>query len=103
MAADHDTRASDAGAEAESYSASTAQLHAGRHTRAFVCSVPRADAHVPRGLGVDRTCVGIAAPTLMREFGLNKIQMGWAASAFNAAYTFFRSLPDGWPTGTGRE
>jgi sugar phosphate permease len=44
---------------------------------------------------VDRSCIGVLTPTLMQEFGLNKIQMGWAASAFNAAYTLFQ-VPAGW-------
>ncbi|MEO5950902.1 MAG: MFS transporter [Chloroflexia bacterium] len=44
---------------------------------------------------MDRTCIGVATPTLMREFGINKIQMGWAASAFNAGYTLFQ-VPAGW-------
>ncbi|MEO8129751.1 MAG: MFS transporter, partial [Bryobacteraceae bacterium] len=38
---------------------------------------------------------GVAAPTLMREFAINKIQWGWAASAFNAGYTLFQ-VPAGW-------
>jgi len=37
---------------------------------------------------MDRTCIGVAAPTLMREFEIDKIQMSRAASAFNVAYTF---------------
>lgn len=39
---------------------------------------------------MDRTCIGVAAPTLMREFEIDKIQMSWAASAFNVAYTLFQ-------------
>lgn len=44
---------------------------------------------------MDRACIGAAAPDIMREFGLDKIQMGWAASAFNWAYALFQ-VPAGW-------
>ena len=97
MSANHDTRAFAASAEADSPRTSIARL------------VPCGNSHptyvrygvliltflVAFVMYMDRTCIGIAAPTLMHEFGLNKIQMGWAASAFNAAYTFFQ-VPAGW-------
>jgi sugar phosphate permease len=44
---------------------------------------------------IDRACMGAAAPTIMREFGLDKITMGWAVSAFNWAYAIFQ-IPGGW-------
>jgi MFS family permease len=44
---------------------------------------------------MDRVCMGSAAPTIMREFGLNKITMGWSTSAFNWAYALFQ-VPGGW-------
>jgi MFS family permease len=44
---------------------------------------------------IDRTCMGTAAPAIMREFGLDKIQMGWSVSAFNWAYAMFQ-VPGGW-------
>ena len=44
---------------------------------------------------LDRTCMGLAAPTIMKEFHLDKVTMGWSASAFNAAYAMFQ-IPAGW-------
>src|SRR5258706_14282104 len=44
---------------------------------------------------MDRGCMGTAAPIIMREFGLNKITMGWSVSAFNWAYAIFQ-VPGGW-------
>src|SRR5690348_6871431 len=44
---------------------------------------------------LDRVCMGTAAPTIMREFGLDKITMGWSVSAFNWAYAIFQ-VPGGW-------
>ncbi|HYP08371.1 MAG TPA: MFS transporter, partial [Bryobacteraceae bacterium] len=44
---------------------------------------------------LDRVCMGIAAPTIMREFNLDKITMGWSVSAFNWAYAMFQ-IPGGW-------
>ena len=44
---------------------------------------------------LDRVCMGTAAPTIMREFGLDKIAMGWSVSAFNWAYAIFQ-VPGGW-------
>jgi sugar phosphate permease len=44
---------------------------------------------------MDRVCMGSAAPTIMKEFGLDKITMGWSSSAFNFAYAMFQ-VPGGW-------
>jgi MFS family permease len=44
---------------------------------------------------LDRACMGAATPMIMREFHLNKIAMGWSASAFNWAYELFQ-IPGGW-------
>ncbi len=44
---------------------------------------------------MDRVCMGTATPTIMKEFGLSKIQMGWSTSAFNWAYALFQ-VPGGW-------
>ena len=52
---------------------------------------------------MDRTCIGVAAPTLMREFQMNKIRWGWAARRPSTRATLsFRSPPDGWLIATGR-
>src|SRR5215469_4136682 len=44
---------------------------------------------------LDRTAISAAVPTMMREFRLDKIAMGWTASAFNVTYSLFQ-LPGGW-------
>ena len=44
---------------------------------------------------MDRVCMGAATPTIMREFHLSKITMGWSASAFTWAYALFQ-VPGGW-------
>lgn len=44
---------------------------------------------------MDRVCMGSAAPTIMKEFQLDKITMGWSSSAFNFAYALFQ-VPGGW-------
>src|SRR5215831_18432903 len=44
---------------------------------------------------LDRACMGTATPIIMREFGLNKITMGWSVSAFNWTYALFQ-IPGGW-------
>src|ERR1700687_150931 len=44
---------------------------------------------------IDRVGMGTAAPMIMREFGLDKITMGWSVSAFNWAYAVFQ-VPGGW-------
>ncbi|MEJ7606149.1 MAG: hypothetical protein WKF37_07740 [Bryobacteraceae bacterium] len=42
---------------------------------------------------LDRVCMGIAQPTIMRDFNLDKITMGWSVSAF--AYAMFQIQPVG--------
>jgi sugar phosphate permease len=44
---------------------------------------------------IDRAVIGTAAPTIMKEFGLSKIAMGWASSAFNWSYALLQG-PGGW-------
>ena len=44
---------------------------------------------------MDRVCMGTAAPSIMADFGLSKIAMGWSSSAFNWAYALFQ-VPGGW-------
>ena len=44
---------------------------------------------------IDRAVVGVATPTIMREFGLSKVTMGWSASAFNWSYALLQ-VPGGW-------
>jgi MFS family permease len=44
---------------------------------------------------IDRAVVGTATPTIMREFGLSKIAMGWTTSAFNWTYALLQ-VPGGW-------
>jgi sugar phosphate permease len=44
---------------------------------------------------LDRACMGTATPTIMREFNLDKITMGWIASSFNWSYAMFQ-IPGGW-------
>src|SRR6266513_2902837 len=39
---------------------------------------------------LDRACMGTATPSIMREFGLDMIAMGWSASAFNWTYALFQ-------------
>jgi len=46
---------------------------------------------------MDRTNISIAAPSMMKEFGLTKAQMGFVFSAFAWAYAAFQ-LPTGWLT-----
>jgi len=43
---------------------------------------------------LDRACMGTATPMIMREFGLDKITMGWSVSAFNWTYALFQ-IPGG--------
>lgn len=95
MSANHDTRAFAASAEADSPRTSTPRACGNGHPTHVRYGVLILTFLVAFVMYMDRTCIGIAAPTLMHEFGLNKIQMGWAASAFNAAYTFFQ-VPAGW-------
>jgi MFS family permease len=44
---------------------------------------------------LDRACMGTATPSIMREFHLDKIAMGWSVSAFNWTYALFQ-IPGGW-------
>ena len=44
---------------------------------------------------LDRVCMGLAQPSIMREFNLDKITMGWSVSAFLWAYAMFQ-IPGGW-------
>src|SRR4051794_29025166 len=44
---------------------------------------------------LDRACMGTVTPLIMREFGVDKITMGWSASAFNWTYALFQ-VPGGW-------
>jgi MFS transporter, ACS family, glucarate transporter len=44
---------------------------------------------------LDRACMGAATPSIMREFRLDKIAMGWSVSAFNWTYALFQ-IPGGW-------
>lgn len=44
---------------------------------------------------MERGAIGAAAPTIMREFHLDKITMGWSISAFNWSYALFQ-VPGGW-------
>jgi MFS family permease len=44
---------------------------------------------------MERGAIGAAAPSIMREFHVNKITMGWSISAFNWSYALFQ-VPGGW-------
>ena len=44
---------------------------------------------------MERGAIGAAAPTIMREFHVDKISMGWAISAFNWSYALCQ-VPCGW-------
>ena len=44
---------------------------------------------------LERGAIGAAAPTIMREFHVDKISMGWAISAFNWSYALCQ-VPCGW-------
>jgi sugar phosphate permease len=43
---------------------------------------------------IDRVCISQAAPLMMRDLGLTKVQMGWAFTAFAVAYAIFE-IPGG--------
>ena len=62
------------------------------HARYFVLALSFLVALV---MYLDRACMGTATPIIMREFGLDKITMGWSVSAFNWAYALFQ-IPGGW-------
>jgi MFS family permease len=44
---------------------------------------------------MERGAIGATAPTIMREFHVDKISMGWAVSAFSWSYALFQ-VPGGW-------
>src|SRR5580704_9048162 len=44
---------------------------------------------------MDRACMGLVAPNMMREFRISKITLGWSVSAFVWAYGIFQ-IPGGW-------
>jgi MFS family permease len=44
---------------------------------------------------LDRVCIGIVAPAIMRDLGLSTIQMGYVFSAFTLAYALFE-VPTAW-------
>jgi MFS family permease len=44
---------------------------------------------------LDRTCISVAAPNMMKDLGLTKIQMSFVFSAFTLAYAIFE-IPSGW-------
>jgi MFS family permease len=44
---------------------------------------------------MERGAIGAATPSIMREFGVSKITMGWSISAFNFSYALFQ-IPGGW-------
>jgi MFS family permease len=44
---------------------------------------------------IDRVCISQAAPVMMRDLGLDKVQMGHVFSAFGIAYALFE-IPGGW-------
>jgi MFS family permease len=44
---------------------------------------------------MERGAIGAVAPSIMREFRINKITMGWCVSAFNWSYALFQ-VPGGW-------
>jgi MFS family permease len=53
---------------------------------------------------LDRVCISITAPYMMRDLGLTQIQMSFVFSAFTLAYAIFE-IPTGWwgdKTGTRR-
>ena len=44
---------------------------------------------------MDRVCISVTAPAILRELRLTNIQMGFVFSAFTAAYALFE-IPTGW-------
>ncbi len=44
---------------------------------------------------LDRTCISITAPNIMKDLGLTQIQMSFVFSAFTLAYGMFE-IPSGW-------
>jgi MFS transporter, ACS family, glucarate transporter len=43
----------------------------------------------------DRVCMSVAAPTISKDLGLTKVQMGYIFSSFGIAYALFE-VPSGW-------
>jgi MFS family permease len=44
---------------------------------------------------LDRTCISVTAPNMMKDLGLSQIQMSFVFSAFTLAYAMFE-IPSGW-------
>lgn len=44
---------------------------------------------------MERGAIGVAAPSIMKDFHVDKIRMGWSVSAFNWSYALFQ-VPGGW-------
>ena len=44
---------------------------------------------------LDRVCISLTAPAMMRELGLSKVEMSLVFSAFTLAYALFE-IPTGW-------
>src|SRR5690242_7267331 len=44
---------------------------------------------------LDRLCISVAGPTIMKEFNFSPVQMGYVFSAFTFAYALFE-VPSGW-------
>jgi MFS family permease len=44
---------------------------------------------------VDRVGISVASPSISKELGLTRVQMGWALAAFGWAYALFE-IPGGW-------
>src|SRR5687768_5605130 len=44
---------------------------------------------------MDRVCIAHAAPEISKEFGFDRITMGWIFSAFSWSYALFQ-IPGGW-------
>lgn len=44
---------------------------------------------------MERGAIGAAAPTIMKEFNVDKVTMGWSISAFNWSYAMCQ-IPSGW-------
>src|SRR5262249_40633079 len=44
---------------------------------------------------LDRACIATTTPAMMREFGVDKVVIGWAIAQFNLSYSLFQ-IPGGW-------
>jgi MFS family permease len=44
---------------------------------------------------IDRVGISVATPSISKELGLTRVQMGWALAAFGWAYALFE-IPGGW-------